>query len=566
MDNDVVEKLLKIVVESLQSDEGNLNKAVGLAINFSTKNSISSDQLLSLSTFCGSKKAYELAYIFAKIAASLSTGPAKAAAHNNAGIASFFLNLPIEAQEQYKLALESDPKNVGTHSNYGLLLNQMGRLEEAEKQYKLALESDPKHVNTHSNYGNLLNQMGRLEEAEKQYKLALESDPNDASTHSNYGLLLFNMDRLEEVEEQYKIAIELDPNEPNSHSAYSLLLFSKNLEDKAINEMKMASRLFRENGDKVKEHLSLAWLYEAFTNKYYYFKDYNKSGEYAEISGDEYIEAGKQAGERFKDTSLTKGYTLKGRAQIRKLELQPPCEIEKFKEIMSGIYEASKFYKNAAEVSPKDNQTCNACSISMLCLSEMLDYMLAVMKQKNVPRLEDETEKWKKQLTVSEQIYKGSLKGEAFVQSLYKLMACIENLDKYKKFAMWKEEKAFEECVEDLKEIAGNIEGPLQKIIEDSAAQMDICRRKIMPYAGTETGIFEPETPKINDIDMPVEPKQEDLKKSEESKKGNKIVKWIVSHPIKSAGSVTFAVILNHYSEALFSLIQKFVIALLSYI
>ena len=532
MDNNVFEELLKIVVDSLQSEDRNLNKAVDLAINFSTKNSISSDQLLSLSNLCGSEELHELVYIFAKTAASLSIGPEKVVAHYNAGTASYFLNLPTEAEEQYKLALESDIK----------------------------------HVNTHYNYGNLLYDMDRLDEAEKQYKLALESDPNDASTHYNYGILLFDMGRLDETEEQYKIAIELDSNEPNSHGAYSLLLFSKNLEDKAINEMKMASRLFRENGDKVKEHLSLAWLYEAFTNKYYGSKNYKKSGEYAEISGDEYIKAGKQAGESFKNTSLTKGYTLKGRAKIRKLELQPPYEIKKFKEIMSGIYEASKCYKKAAEISPKDNQICNACSTSMLCLSEMLDYMLAVIKQKNVPRLEDETDKWKKQLAVSEQIYKGSLKGEAFVQSLYKLMACIENLDKYKKFAMWKEEKAFEECVEELKEIAGNIEGPLQKIIEDSAAQMNVCRRKIMPYAGTETGIFEPETPKINDIDMPVESKQEDLKKSEESKKGNKIVKWIVSHPIKSAGSVIFAVILNHYSEALFSLIQKFVIALLSYI
>ncbi|WP_292379063.1 tetratricopeptide repeat protein [Methanosarcina sp. UBA289] len=532
MDNDVVEELLKIVVESLQSEEGNLNKAVDLAINFSTKYSISSDQLLVLSTFCGSEGSYELVYIFAKTAASLSTGHAKVAAHYNAGTASYFLNLPMEAEEQYKLALESDPK----------------------------------HVNTHYNYGILLSDMGRLDEAEEQYKLALESDPNDASTHSNYGILLQKIGRLEQAEEQYRIAINLDPKMPNSHGAYSLLLFSQNLEEEAIKETGIASRLFRENGDAVKEHLSFAWLYEKFTNKYYNLKDYNKSGEYAEISGDEYIEAGKQAGESFKNTSLTKGYTLKGRAKIRKLELQPPYEIEKFKEIMSGIYEASKFYKNAAEISPKDNQTCNACSISMLCLSEMLDYMLAVMKQKNVPRLEDEIEKWKKQLAVSEQIYKGSIKGEAFVQSLYKLMACIENLDKYKKFAMWKEEKAFEECVEELKEIAGNIEGPLQKIIEDSAAQMDVCRRSIMPYAGTETGQFELETPKINNIDMPVDSKQEDLKKSKERKKGNKIVKWVMSHPIKSAGSVIFAVILNHYSEALFSLIQKFVVTLLSYV
>ncbi len=44
MEYKVEEELLKIIVESLQSEEGNLDKAVDLAINFSTKNSNSSDQ------------------------------------------------------------------------------------------------------------------------------------------------------------------------------------------------------------------------------------------------------------------------------------------------------------------------------------------------------------------------------------------------------------------------------------------------------------------------------------------------------------------------------------------
>ncbi|WP_054865190.1 tetratricopeptide repeat protein [Methanosarcina barkeri] len=190
MDNDMIEELRKIVVESLQSEEGNLNKAVDLAINFSTKNLISFDQLLDLSTLCGSEGSYELVYIFAKTAASLSTGPEKAVAHYNAGTASYFLNLPMEAEEQYKLALEADPNDASTHSNYGILLKQMGSFRDAEKQYKLALEADPSHVSTHSNYGNLLSDMGRHEEAEEQYKLALKADPKHVNTHSNYGNLL----------------------------------------------------------------------------------------------------------------------------------------------------------------------------------------------------------------------------------------------------------------------------------------------------------------------------------------------------------------------------------------
>ena len=139
------------------------------------------------------------------------------------------------------------------------------------------------------------------------------------------------------------------------------------MESKAIEETEIASRLFGESGNRVKEHLSLAWLYEEFVNKYYNLKDYKKSGKYAEISGDEYIEAGKQAGDQFKGTFLTKGYALKGRAEIRTLEIKTPFykdlfkriwnrnshEIEKFMEVIDCIMDASRCYEKAAEASSK---------------------------------------------------------------------------------------------------------------------------------------------------------------------------------------------------------------------
>ncbi len=522
MGNDPIEELLEIVVEYLQSEEGNLSGAVDLAVNFSTKNSIPSDLLLAQSSFCGAKGSYELAYVFAKTTASSSTGSTKADALCNAGVTSVFMGRQGEAEEQYKMALEADPKHVATHYNYGNLLSEMRRQKEAEEQYKMALEADPKHLATHSNYGILLKQMGHQQEAE----------------------------------EQFKASIELDPKEPNSHGAYGLLLLAKNLESKAIEETKKASRLFGENGDRVKEHLSLAWFYEEFANKCYNLENYPKSGEYAEISGSEYIEAGKQAGDKFKGTSLTKGYTLKGRAKIRKLEIKTPfykdlfkriCnresyKIEKFTKIIDCIMDASGCYGKAAKASPKDDKLCNACSISMSCLSEMLDYMLAVIKQEKTPLLEDKLKNWHEKLAIAKSAYKEHSKGEIFVKSLYKLMGCIQNLDKYKKHGTREHGRAFKECQKELSEIANNIEGPLQKIIEDSAKQMDLCRLKIMPYAGTETGYI----PQPNRL--------------------HQFSKWILDPKRITVGvaGIILTVIVNHYNEYLFSLIKGFATMLLS--
>lgn len=150
--------------------------------------------------------------------------------------------------------------------------------------------------------------------------------------------------------------------------------------------------------------------------------------------------------------------------------------------------DASRCYEKAAKASPKDNQLCNACSFSMSCLSEMLDYMLAVIKQKKTPQLEDKLKNWNEKLSIAKNAYNEHSKGDLFIESLYKLMGCIQNLDEYKKHGTREYGRAFEECRKELSEIANNIEGPLQKIIEDSAKQMDACRLKQLPYAGTETG------------------------------------------------------------------------------
>jgi len=426
---------------------------------------------------------------------ALEADPNHAATHSNYGILLKNIGRMEEAENQYKLALEADPNHAATHSNYGILLDDLGRMEEAENQYKLALEADPNDAATHSNYGILLKNIGRMEEAENQYKLALEADPNHAATHSNYGILLDDLGRMEEAENQYKLAIKLDPKCPNSHGAYSLLLISMGLENEedAIEEMMTASRLFEKEGDRIKEHLVLAWLYEELASKYYVLKKYQDSGQYAELSGNKYIDASEQAGEKFKDTFLTKGYTLKGRAKIRTLHLQPTgnveIDVEYFEKIMNGIYAASKCYKKAADASPKDNQMCNACSISMRCLSEILNYMLAVTKQEEVPKLKGKIEEWKGNLVGCENAYEGSDQGKNFIQSLYKMIACIESFEESKQFKTWEEKRNLKECIDDLIEIAKNIEGPLQRVIEDVTKQIN-CYKIETLYTATETKHF----------------------------------------------------------------------------
>ncbi|AKB37706.1 hypothetical protein MSSAC_3116 [Methanosarcina siciliae C2J] len=558
MEEKIKEELINSVTNHLKSNTENFESAVNLTINFLIENSISPDFLIELSCSCGLKKAYSLAYVFAKACALSSTGNIKKSyAHHNAGIASYLMGYTKEAEQEYLLALEAYPKRMSTHLNYGNLLQEMERYEEAEQEYLLALETNtnnatvhssygsllqkmelykkaeqefllalkndsndatvhynygnflrelrrtkeaeqqyhlatklnPEHADIYYNYGNLLRELGRTKEAKQQYQRAIELDPDHVSAHYNYGNLLKDIGDKGEAEQQYQRAIELDPKNPNRHAAYSLLLFTRNLEEKAIEKANTASNLFREKGNVTEEHLILACLYEDFVDKYYSLGKYKESGQYAEISGNEYLKASEYAGKIFKCTFLTKGYTLKGRAKIRKLDLsdiQPPYTIGMFKKIMNDIYDASEYYNMAAEASTINNTTCNACSTSMKCLCEMIDYMLAVTKQEEV-KLKDKIKKWEEDLARCKVIYKGNKKGKNFIYSLYKLMSCIETLERYKQFAMWTEEKNFMNCFIELKKASSNIEGPLQIIIKNAAEQMDYCRSEIMLYDGVKT-------------------------------------------------------------------------------
>jgi Tfp pilus assembly protein PilF len=472
------------------------------------------------------------------------------------------------AEKQYKLALKADPKHIETRCNYGHVLSEMGRLKEAEEQYKIILETNPNNVKVHLNYGFLLKQMGRLEEAETQYKVAIRTDPKYARARSSYGFLLLETGRLEEANEQIKAAIELDPKNPDIHGIYSLLLFSRNLEKEAIGEMKLASSLFRENGDTIKENLVLAWLYEEFANRYYDSKSYRKFVEFAEASGDKYIDAGKQAGDKLKGISLTRGYLLKGKARILKLNFRPPYNIEMFTKILNDIDDVSKFYKNAAGATSENNPICNACSVSMSCLSEMLGYMLAVARQEKVPALKGETENWKKGLASCEKIYIGNEKSEKFLLSLNKLMVRLENLNKSKDFTILQEEKELKEYIRELSEIARNIEGTVEKIMQDSAKQMDIYKLKTIPYIGTGTKLIanstyiittanaNAELESISPIESRADQKttgfepapETNVLNTPESDKSSGMLKWIYNPQMKismrSVGAIVVTVVL----------------------
>lgn len=184
---------------------------------------------------------------------------------------------------------------------------------------------------------------------------------------------------------------------------------------------------------------------------------------------------------------------------------------------------------------------CNACSLSMGCLSEILNAMLGITKQGNVPKLKNKIKGWKGNLLVCENVYKESDKGKNFIQSLYKMIDCIENFREYKKINTWEEKRDLKECIDDLSEIAKNIEGPLQKVIEDVTKQMDYCKIKTLygietksflkKDASQEFGTKRPAEQNIDSSNIP------------EQNKNFKVRNWIRNHPVKAIAEISVGVI-----------------------
>ena len=74
-----------------------------------------------------------------------------------------------------------------------------GRFLEAESNFKKAIELNPRNDKAYSNYANMLGSEGRMDEAIVAFRNALSIAPNNPTTLKNYGTLLYRAHRKDEV-------------------------------------------------------------------------------------------------------------------------------------------------------------------------------------------------------------------------------------------------------------------------------------------------------------------------------------------------------------------------------
>jgi TolB-like protein/Flp pilus assembly protein TadD len=105
---------------------------------------------------------------------------------------------------------------------------------EAEHEFKRAIELNPNYAVAHQWYGGYLESMNRLEEATAEEKRALELDPLAPIQSFSLGLGFYYAHNYDKAIEYYQKTLELDPNFPPAYSQLPAAYEQKRMYDQAI--------------------------------------------------------------------------------------------------------------------------------------------------------------------------------------------------------------------------------------------------------------------------------------------------------------------------------------------
>lgn len=135
-----------------------------------------------------------------------------AMAHNFLGIDLQKRGLAVEAEREFRKAVEFDPEEHRFHYNLATQLRDLGRYEEAIVECRLALALLPAAGRYHFMLADLFRDLDREDEAVAEYQEAIRLDPGNTVPHTRLANLLANMGRRPEALAEYQTAIDLQPD------------------------------------------------------------------------------------------------------------------------------------------------------------------------------------------------------------------------------------------------------------------------------------------------------------------------------------------------------------------
>ncbi|MHC4425259.1 MAG: tetratricopeptide repeat protein [Planctomycetota bacterium] len=148
-----------------------------------------------------------------------------------------------DAEQLYRLLLQSEANHAGIYTNLGIVLRAQGRLDEAIANYTEAIRLEPESAEAHFNLANALKERGRCAEAVEGYKQAIMLKPDFAEAHYNMANALRTRGRHDEAISNYERAIHLKPDYAKAYNNLGLALRKLGRLTEAIENYRKAIQL-----------------------------------------------------------------------------------------------------------------------------------------------------------------------------------------------------------------------------------------------------------------------------------------------------------------------------------
>lgn len=182
-----------------------------------------------------------------------------AALHVRLGLAQFQAQLPVNAERNFRRALEFEGDDKQSLDYLAMVLQQTGREHEIPPLWKEVLDQNPQNAEAHVKYAVSLAQVGKQEESVKAFENALETVEENVVVKRFYAPLLAQMDELDRAMDFFEDALDANPTDTEL-----LLQYAQTLQraGRDFEIPKVLRDVLNTNPDPNTRAQTLAWLIE----------------------------------------------------------------------------------------------------------------------------------------------------------------------------------------------------------------------------------------------------------------------------------------------------------------
>ena len=185
--------------------------------------------------------------------------PEDPAIYNRLGNAQAMMNMFVNAERNFKKAIEMEGPDKPSMDFLAGVLNSTGRGHEIPLLWKSLIDADPQNASAHAKYAMSLLQENKVDDAVKAFEAGIESVQDNAIVKRYYAPFLAQNDDLDRAMDFYEDCIDVAPTDIQLLSEYAQTL---QMADRAFEVPQVLQTILKANPDPNTRANTQAWLIE----------------------------------------------------------------------------------------------------------------------------------------------------------------------------------------------------------------------------------------------------------------------------------------------------------------